>query len=142
MSAVSEIRLRNDLAELRRLGREVENFAAAHHLSSGLIHAFDLSLVEWVTNIISYGYAEPGEHWIEIRLAAAGDQVRAEVVDDGREFNPLAHPPADTSVPLENRPIGGLGIHMIRKLMDQVEYRREGGRNMVTMIKAQPVSNQ
>ena len=136
MSAVSEFRLRNELTELRRLGEEVENFTAAHHLPSGLTQAFDLSLVEWVTNIISYGYLKPGEHWIEIRLAIAGNQVCAEVVDDGCEFNPLSHPPVDTSAPLESRPIGGLGIHMMRKLMDRVEYRRERGRNVITMIKA------
>ena len=121
------------LAELERLGEEVRLFATAQKLPPSLAQAFDLSLAEWVTNIISYGYADAGEHWIQVRLSITDQQVRAEVMDDGREFDPLTHPPVDTSVPLETRAIGGLGIHMMRKLVDGVEYRREGAKNIVTL---------
>ncbi len=139
MTAPLEFRLCNQLAELRRLGDEVQNFSAAHSLPSAVAHAFDLSLAEWVTNIISYGHADAEEHWILVRLSMAGDVVQAEVMDDGREFNPLTHPPVDTRAPLETRPIGGLGIHMMRKLMDGVEYRREGEKNVVTLTKRRGV---
>ena len=120
----------------------MQEFAEANHLPQTITQAIDLSLVEWVTNIISYGHTDSLEHWIDVRLVLANGEVRLEVSDDGCEFNPLSHPPVDTSAPLETRPIGGLGIHMMRKLMDRVEYRREGGRNVVVMVKAKPVSNQ
>ena len=135
MSAVSEFRVRNQLAELPRVGEQVASFSKTHQLPRNVAHAFDLSLTEWITNIISHGYADSREHWIEIHLAIVDDQMRAEIVDDGREFNPLIHPPADTSAPLETRPTGGLGLHMMRQLMDRVEYRREGDQNIVTLTK-------
>jgi anti-sigma regulatory factor (Ser/Thr protein kinase) len=135
MSAVSELRLRNQLAELRRTSEWVGEFARANQLPPALAHALELSLVEWVTNVISYAYPDAREHWITIRLAIDTNEVRAEVTDDGRGFDPLTYPPVDTSAPLEKRAVGGLGIHMMRKLMDDVEYRREGERNIVTMVK-------
>lgn len=135
MSAVSEYRLRNDLSELTRLGDLVHNFATAEKLSSDTRQAFDLSLAEWITNVISYAWTDGAAHEIELRLCVADGVACAEVRDDGRAFNPLQHPPADTAAPLETRAIGGLGIHMMRKLMDTVEYRREGRRNVVVMSK-------
>ena len=74
--------------------------------------------------------------WILCAAALAGaGQARAEVEDDGREFDPLTRPPVDTSAPLEQRGIGGLGVHMVRQLMDSVEYRRVTGRNILTMTR-------
>lgn len=142
MSAVSEFRLRNQFAELRRVGERVQEFAQAQQLPQNIAQAIDLSLVEWITNIISYAYPDAREHWIDVRLAMTPGEVRLEVTDDGREFNPLNHPPVDTDAPLETRPIGGLGIHMMRKLMDRVEYRREGAKNIVSMSKCLGKSNQ
>jgi len=57
------------------------------------------------------------------------------VEDDGKPFDPLQAPPPDLSLPLERRPIGGLGIHLIRNLMDEVSYARVGGRNVLKMVK-------
>jgi len=57
------------------------------------------------------------------------------VEDDARPFNPLERAPVDTTVPLDQKPLGGLGIHMIRHSMDELEYRRDGGRNILTMRK-------
>ena len=94
-----------------------------------------IALVEWVTNVISYAYEDAREHWIVIRFLTGSGQARVEVEDDGRAFNPLTLPPVDTHAPLEQRPIGGLGIHMIQQIMDSVEYRREAGRNILTMTR-------
>jgi anti-sigma regulatory factor (Ser/Thr protein kinase) len=135
MNLVSEHRLRNDLQETRQVGPWVESFVRQAKLPRPVQDALDLSLVEWITNIISYAYEDAGEHWITVRFLAGDDQARAVVEDDGREFNPLTRPPVDTTAPLETRAIGGLGIHMIRQLMDAVEYRRENGRNALTMTK-------
>lgn len=135
MNIVSEHRLRNALPETRRIESWVGEFARRVGLSAETQHAFDLSLVEWLTNIISYAYDDAREHWITLRFLVGEGEARVEVEDDGREFNPLTLPPVDTSAPLETRPIGGLGIHMVRRLMDQVLYRRDNGQNILTLIK-------
>jgi anti-sigma regulatory factor (Ser/Thr protein kinase) len=130
-----EHRLRNDLGELRQLGAWVSAFAETHGIPGSVAHAIDLALEEWLTNVVSYAYADQAEHWITVRLECSAGEARMTVEDDGREFDPLDRPPVDTTEPLETRGIGGLGIHMIRKLMDRVEYRRAGGRNILTMTK-------
>lgn len=135
MNLVAEYRLRNDLAESRQIEGWIQSFAEVAQLSPAARNAFDHALVEWVTNVISYAFDDAGEHWIAVRFLAAPGQARVEVEDDGREFNPLELPPADTTVPLEQRGIGGLGVHMIRQFMDSVEYRREEGRNILTMTR-------
>lgn len=113
----------------------VAAFATQNHLSKQVIHAIDHTLVEWVTNIISYSFNDCLPHSILIRFECAPNEVRIEVEDDGQEFNPLSRPPVDVKCPLENRSIGGLGIHMMRHLMDQVLYCRKNGKNIVTLIK-------
>jgi serine/threonine-protein kinase RsbW len=136
MNLVAEYRLRNDPAESRQIERWIQSFADAARLSSTARNAFDLALVEWVTNVISHAFDDAREHWITIRFLASPGQARVEVEDDGREFNPLTLPPVDTRAPLEQRAIGGLGVHMVRQLMDSVEYRRETGRNILTMTRS------
>jgi anti-sigma regulatory factor (Ser/Thr protein kinase) len=137
MNFVAEHRLRNDPAETRQLVAWVEDFAREARLPDAVRKAIDLSLEECVTNVISYAWNDEQEHWLLIRFKADQEQGGAEIEieDDGREFNPLTVPAADVAQPLENRPIGGLGIHMVRQLMDRVAYRRENGRNILTLTK-------
>ena len=135
MNIVSEHRLRNDLAETRHLGAWVEAFSRQAQLSPAVQAALDHALVEWVTNVISYAFEAAGEHEVILRFRATENEARIEVEDDGREFDPRTVPPVDVTAPLEARGIGGLGIHMIRQLMDEVEYRREPARNILTLIK-------
>jgi anti-sigma regulatory factor (Ser/Thr protein kinase) len=136
MNLVAEYRLRNDPAESRRIEDWIKSFTEVAHLSLTARNAFDLALVEWVTNVIAYAFDDAREHWITIRFLASPGQARVEVEDDGREFNPLTLPQVDTGAPLEQRAIGGLGVHMVRQLMDSVEYRRETGRNILTMTRS------
>jgi anti-sigma regulatory factor (Ser/Thr protein kinase) len=135
MTLLFKQRLRNDRSDIRQVAGWVEEFSRRASLPPAARNAFDLALEEWVTNVISYAFGNSSEHWIELRFLAAPGEARVEIQDDGREFNPLTHPPVDTKAPLETRPIGGLGIHMMRQLMDGVEYRREGGRNHVALVK-------
>jgi anti-sigma regulatory factor (Ser/Thr protein kinase) len=135
MNVVTEHRLRNDPTEIRKIEEWVGDFARQARLSSELRHAVDLSLTEWITNIITYAYVDSQPHWIALRLQADDGEVRMVIEDDGRAFDPLAHPSPDTTAPLQDRPIGGLGIHMIRQMMDTVFYRREAATNVVTLVK-------
>jgi serine/threonine-protein kinase RsbW len=97
------------------------------------VHDLNLALEEILNNIISYAYTDSREHEIKVRLSAQPGEIRAEVEDDGQPFNPLEAPEPDTAKSLEERTIGGLGIHLVRKLMDDIEYKRQGERNFLSM---------
>jgi anti-sigma regulatory factor (Ser/Thr protein kinase) len=95
----------------------------------------DLALEEHFANLLEHAYPGGGYHQIRVRFARAGNWLEVEVEDDGREFNPLLAPEPDISLPLEERPIGGLGIHLMKQFLDELEYRREGVRNLVRLRK-------
>jgi phosphoserine phosphatase RsbU/P len=130
-----EIHLHNELSELDRLHRTLTEFGGQHGLPDKVLHDLNLALEEILTNIISYGYTDSGEHEIRVRLAIEPGEMRVDVEDDGRPFNPLEAPEADTTKRLEDRTVGGLGIHLVRKLTDGLEYRRHEGRNLLVMRK-------
>jgi anti-sigma regulatory factor (Ser/Thr protein kinase) len=130
-----EIVLTNRPGEKPRLLKALEAFAAEHRLPAKVFQAADLALEEHVTNVLHYAYADTALHKICVRLSCDELALLVEVEDDGRAFNPLDQPRVDTSVPLEQRPVGGLGIHLMRQFMDTLDYRREGGRNILRMTK-------
>jgi anti-sigma regulatory factor (Ser/Thr protein kinase) len=135
MNIISEHRLRNDPAQTRQLAAWVKDFAHRADLPDAVRDAFDLALEECITNVISYAWNDGQEHWLTLRFLSDPTSACVEIEDDGRAFNPLSKPPVDTTEPLETRPIGGLGIHMVRQLMDSATYRRENGLNVLTLIK-------
>ena len=130
-----EIVLTNRPEEKPRLLRALEAFAAEHRLPAKVLQAADLALEEHLTNVSKYAYADTALHEIRVRLSSDERALVVEVEDDGRAFNPLEAPPVDTSIPLEERSIGGLGIHLMRRFMDTLDYRRESGRNILRMTK-------
>ena len=131
-----ELILKNKPEEKRRLLQALEDFARQHQLPPAVVQAADLALEEHLTNVMAYAYEDAAPHEILVRLTIESGRMQIEVEDDGRPFNPLTRPPVDTSAPLEERPIGGLGIHLIRRFMDEVDYRREAGRNILRMRKS------
>ena len=130
------VTLANDQSEVEKLGRLVEAFGVTHGLPPESIFSVTLALDEVVTNIIRYAYNDNGRpHPIVVRLAVEEGFLAAQVEDEGRAFNPLEAPAPDIDADIEDRPIGGLGIHLVRSTMDSVEYRRDDGRNVFTMKK-------
>lgn len=128
--------LDNDQSEVEKLSRLVEAFGEVHGLPPQAIFSVNLALDEVVTNIIRYAYNDNGlPHPIVVRLAFEEGVLAAQVEDDGRAFNPLEAPAPDIDATIEERPIGGLGIHLVRSMMDSVEYRRDDGRNVFIMKK-------
>jgi serine/threonine-protein kinase RsbW len=136
MGGQGAIVLANRLTELERVAHEVEAFGEAHRIAAKLIFNVNVALDEILTNVISYGYPEGGEHMITVRLALKAADLVIEVEDDGRPFNPLEIAPPDLEESPEERSIGGLGLHFVRKMMDRLEYRREQDKNILLMIKA------
>jgi sigma-B regulation protein RsbU (phosphoserine phosphatase) len=133
--ALLELTLANRSSELQRLASEIEQFAQNHRIPDADVHALSLALDEVITNTISYGYDDQGAHQIRVRLTLAHGRLSAEVEDDGRPFDPLTAPQPDLTSAVEDRPVGGLGIHLVRSLMEQVDYRRESGKNHLIMSK-------
>ena len=125
----------NRLGEIGKAAELIEAFGAAHGLSPEVVFKLNLALDEVVTNIISNAYDDEDEHQIAIRVALDGEGVSVRVEDDGRAFNPLDAPRPDLGLDLAKRPIGGLGVHIVRSVMDALEYRREDDRNILVMRK-------
>ena len=134
MSSVTVVFV-NQKSEIRRVGEVAERFGADQGLAEDDVMAVNLVLDELVANIIENGYDDTAEHQIHVTLGLEGRELTILVEDDGRPFDPTAAPPPDLDLPLEDRPVGGLGIHIVRTVMDSVQYERRGDRNMLTMHK-------
>lgn len=132
MGAV-ETSILNKIRDLARMPELVERFASEHQLSPNVVFGMNVALDEMLSNIIKYGYADDAIHEIRVRLRVDGPMVIAEIEDDGRPFDPLAAPAADVDAPAGERKVGGLGIHIVRKLMSQMDYARIDGRNRLVM---------
>ena len=133
MSEVVAVDLKNQLSEIARLARIVDDFGRRHQIDVKIIYSMKLALDEILTNVISYGYDDAAEHHITARLSLEQGQWTAEVEDGGKPFNPLESPEANTQQSLVARPIGGLGIHLVRKLIDEFEYCRQNEKNRLVM---------
>jgi serine/threonine-protein kinase RsbW len=130
------VTLANDQSEVEKLSRLVEAFGEVHGLTPQSTFSVNLALDEVVTNIIRYAYNDNGPaHPILVRLTFEDGVLAAQVEDNGRAFNPLEAPAPDIDASIEERPVGGLGIHLVRSMMDSVEYRRDDGRNVFIMKK-------
>ena len=124
-----EIGLKNQLPEIHRLAGVVDGFFSENGLPDRVSHNFNLAFDEIITNIVSYGYEDGGEHRIDVRLSFENGLIEAEVVDDAKAFDPLNAPDPDITAELDDRPIGGLGVFFVKQLMDEVRYKRENDRN-------------
>jgi len=130
----------NNISEVDRLHRSVSQFCRKHGLSPEIEGDLSLALEEILVNVIRHGHPEGGKHEIQVRLSLQQDWVIATVEDDGMPFNPLEAPEPDLDSPLETRPIGGLGIHLVRNITDSLEYQRSEGRNRLVVRKHVPRS--
>ncbi len=119
--------------QLEQIPAAVEEFAERDNWPPDLVFKLNLALEELGVNIVNYSGAT-GE--IEISLASDDETVTIEIADNGRPFNPLTElDTPDVSAPLGERPIGGLGVHLVRSMMDELSYSRENGMNRLAMTK-------
>src|SRR5690606_12668811 len=120
-------------AAIPGLLREVEDFLQRH--APGEMPGVDVALDELLTNTISYGFADGRLHEILVELAFEDGVLTVELRDDGIPFDPLDIPTPDLSDDLDGRGIGGLGMHFVREVMDEITYRRANGWNVLTLTK-------
>lgn len=136
MSKIFEKVLAADLSALSACMEECTTFLEETGIPADATFAANLSLEEMITNSIKYGYEEEDAHEITVRISVEPAQFTLEIFDDGGEFDPFIQAPPDLSLPAEERPIGGLGIHLVKNLMTSCHYQRENGVNHVTLVKS------
>jgi serine/threonine-protein kinase RsbW len=127
--------LRNNLTELRKISEFLENFAGSQGLAKKTLFEIALCIDEHVTNIITHGYQDSVEHWIKIKLSREEKKFIVCIEDDGLPYNPVEAAIPALEAPLEERKIGGLGIHLVKHCMDNMDYQRHGTSNVFVMTK-------
>jgi anti-sigma regulatory factor (Ser/Thr protein kinase) len=129
------LQIRNDIDELTRVAMFLEDLSEEWGLGMPLAFSLNLVLEEALTNVISYGFDDDSEHTIEVRLKKSGALLSVVIVDDGHEYDPTLKADPDITLAAEERPIGGLGIFLIKKIMDTVEYQRKQNKNILILTK-------
>jgi serine/threonine-protein kinase RsbW len=127
--------LKNQLSELSALSDHLERMGAALGIPKRSLFEVNLALDELFTNIISYGFSDQSAHTIRISVSAENNLLTVVLEDDGVPFNPLMRPPAELPCSLAECKVGGLGIHLVKNLIDEVSYSRCGNKNVLTLKK-------
>ena len=127
--------LKSNLSELKLLCSHLEDYGRMMELSRKCLFEINLGLVELFTNIISYGFEDKSEHQIKFTFAKDNDKLVVKMEDDGVPFNPLEVETPDMSQDLDSINIGGMGIHLVKKMMDDIDYQRAEGKNRLVLTK-------
>jgi serine/threonine-protein kinase RsbW len=131
MTRSIDIRIRNELSELATARDELDRLAAEWRIPADALIKLQVALDEIASNVVNYAWQDGANHEIGIRIAAQSDGVTLEIIDDGTPFDPSSYPDP-TGRP--SRP-GGLGVMMVRKLVDEIAYHRRDGRNHTILTK-------
>ena len=127
--------LRNEIKEISKLALFIEELGDELDLSPELVFNLNLVLEEAVSNVILYAYPKEEHEIITLTAKMDGNQLIFILTDAGKEFDPTQIPDADITLSAEERSIGGLGIFLIRQIMNTVEYQRIDGKNVLTLGK-------
>lgn len=127
--------LQNEVAEISKLAIFIEELGEEFGLSPELVFNLNLVLEEAVSNVILYAYPKEEHQTISLIARKKDNQLIFVLTDSGKEFDPTQAPDADITLSAEDRPIGGLGIFLIRQIMNTVEYQRIEGKNVLTLGK-------
>ena len=131
-----ELKLKNQVDELQRLNLFIEEICDELSLDMGLRLDLNLVLEEVVSNVIFYAYPEGTTADIELLAESDGKELTFVLSDQGKHFDPTAKEDLDTDVNPMNRELGGMGIYIVKNIMNEVTYQRLEGRNLLTMKKA------
>lgn len=130
-----EARVFNRLDEIDRVNAAFNEFAERHALDSKLRRKINLVFDEILNNIITYAYEDKDEHLIDVHVRLSQAGLTVTITDDGKPFNPFENQATDTTLSVEDRLFGGLGVHLVRNVMDRVSYERHGENNVVLLEK-------
>jgi sigma-B regulation protein RsbU (phosphoserine phosphatase) len=122
-----------DLAQIRKVNDSVESFCGEAGLPASIAQKLGIILDELLNNTISYGFNDEVEHEIQIHIEYADERVVVKVSDDGVPFNPFDQIGPDTTLSVEERELGGLGILLVKEMTDSQAYQRQSNRNIITL---------
>ena len=129
------LRITNDIQQISRLSDFVSHIAEENKISPKLCSSINLAVEEAVTNIINYAYEDKKDMPIDINASVRGGEIQFNLIDYGKPFNPTSAPKVNTTSDASERPIGGLGIHLYKNIMDRVGYSYKDGKNILTMTR-------
>ncbi len=129
-----------DPGEVAGVAAAFAEFADAHALPVPVRRSVNVVLDELLDNVLSYGFAGRPDGEVTVEMELGGDRLRLTLTDDGPPFDPFGAAAPDTTLPVAERRVGGLGIHLVRRMMDEVGYERRGDRNVVTLAKRLPAA--
>jgi len=132
---VLELTVPGRLPEIDQVNGAFNDFAGSRGVPVAVCRTVNVVFDELLNNIVSYAYEGDGDRQIDFRVELTNDRLTATIADDGPPFNPFAGSPPDTTLSLEEREIGGLGVHLVRNVMDEAIYSRRGDKNVVIVVK-------
>ncbi len=127
--------IENRVEEIPVLAEKIDELAEKWGLAQSLAININLVVEEAISNIIFYAFTDKARHKITISISIENNKLGIKITDDGIPFNPLSAKKPDISIPAEERQVGGLGIFLIKQLMDEVSYKREKKQNLLTLGK-------
>ncbi|MDR1365787.1 MAG: ATP-binding protein [Holosporales bacterium] len=133
MAKITKIKLKNDIKEIPEIYDQVVKFCVEQNLPKYLWHDISLILDEAVTNAIKHGFTDGKDGRIQIDMINSEEGTSVRVIDRGLKFNPLGLPDPDTKSSIEKRRVGGLGVYLMKKLADRVNYSYKYGANVLTI---------
>ena len=135
MSTNKTVQITNQRDQVDTVRKFFDDYSKENKLTEKTVHDIQMALDELLTNIVNYGYEDSDEHKIDVRFGINDDAVRVEIIDDSKPYNILEQDNPDISLSVEDKPIGGLGIFLIKKLMSNVDYYTKEGKNHLVMTK-------
>lgn len=129
-----EIVIKNSPEEVSQAIHRFLKFCNEQNLPLAIIYKLRLAMEELLVNVVNYSFRDQNQHDIFIKINSYVDKVDMEFIDDGIEFNPLTAPEPE-DIPLEKRIPGGVGIYLVKTMMDTFEYKRINGKNVLTISK-------
>lgn len=127
--------LHNDIRQIPQLAQFVETIAREVKLDQSLAMSLNLALEEAVTNVILYAYPKDSDGLVDVEAFLLKDAIEFVISDSGKPFDPTGAPEADVSLGVNERPVGGLGIYLVRHIMDGIRYERKDGKNVLHLTK-------
>ena len=136
MSAQRSLLIATELDELHKVNAAIEELAEEENWSPDVTFQIGLAVEELGVNIVNYGHDDDQSHEIKIVISSEDEAITIEIEDDGHAFNPLVDAPEpNLDAEVEDRTVGGLGIHLVRTMMDEVHYQRQQDKNCLTLVK-------
>ena len=131
MSTHKTVQITNQRNQIDTVRKLFDDYSKENKLTEKTSHDIQMALDELLTNIVSYGYEDTDEHWIDVHFGVDDGVLKVEIVDDSKPYNILERDDPDISLSMEDKPIGGL----IKKLMSSVDYYTKEGKNHLVMTK-------